>query len=310
MSSGQFPTNAVEAPEASEKTGLGPISDQASGLSLKPDLDLIVIERRSGWRWIQWRDLWRHRELLYFLAWRDFKVRYKQTLLGSAWAVLPPVATMLVFSLFFGRLAEMPSARLPYPLFVFAGLLPWFFFANAIGAAGHSVIGNQNLITKVYFPRLLIPMGAVAVCLVDFAIGFILLITMMACYSVAAGWSVLWTPYIIAGLVMASIGVGTWLSALTVAYRDFRHVIPFMVQLWMFATPSVYMQTSSMLHPRWSYVLPLNPAHGLIANFRAAMLGRELDFYSLAVSSGVSLLLLVLGCMYFQRVERSFADVI
>ena len=310
MSRSQPQGNAVEAAEVSEKTNLGSIIDPSSSPSPKPDPDLIIIERRSGWQWIQWRDLWRHRELLYFLVWRDFKVRYKQTLLGAAWAVLPPFATMLVFSLFFGRLAEMPSARLPYPLFVFAGLLPWFFFSNAIGSAGQSVIGNQNLITKVYFPRLLIPMGAVAVCLVDFSIGFIMLLIMMACYGVAVGWTALWAPCIIGALVLASVGVGTWLSALTVAYRDFRHVIPFMVQLWMFATPSVYMQTSSMLHPRWSYVLPLNPAHGLIANFRSAMLGRELDPYSLTVSSGVSLLLLLLGCLYFQRVERSFADVI
>jgi len=301
-----------EVSKTSEVCTKPTISDNES---TKEDADLIIIERRSGWQWVQWRDLWRHRELLYFLVWRDVKVRYKQTVLGIAWAVLQPLAMMLVLSLFFGRYAEMPSARIPHPLFLFAGLLPWFFFANALGSAGQSIIGNQNLITKVYFPRLLIPMGAVAICLVDLAVGFVMLFLMMAGYmmagsSVSPGWAITLLPLILVGLVTASIGVGTWLSALTVAYRDFRYVIPFMIQLWMFATPSVYMQTSSILHPRWSWVLPLNPAHGLIANFRAAVLGRELDPYSLAVSFGVSLLLLIFGCLYFQRVERTFADVI
>lgn len=304
-------SGTVEIPKESDVPSiLEPRASSPNSLSPNSELDLIIIERRTGWQWVQAKDLWRFRELLYFLVWRDIKVRYKQTVLGAAWAVLQPFAMMLVFSLFFGRLGGMPSANLQYPLFVFAGLLAWFFFANALGSAGQSVIGNQNLITKVYFPRLLIPMAAVAVCLVDLAIGFPMLLILMAYYGVTLGWSVLWVPLILLGLVIASIGVGTWLSALTVAYRDFRYVIPFMIQLWMFATPSIYMQTSAILNPRWSYVLPLNPAHGLIANFRAAMLGRELEPYSLAVSLGVSLVLLILGCLYFQRVERSFADVI
>jgi homopolymeric O-antigen transport system permease protein len=289
------------------------IDSRSPGLEMPlqaADPELIIIERKSGWQWLNVKELWRYRELLYFLVWRDIKVRYKQTVLGAAWAVLQPLAMMIVFSLFFGRLAEMPSAKLPYPLFVFAGLLPWFFFANALGSAGQSVVGNQNLITKVYFPRLLIPAGAVAVCLVDWAIGFVMLLLMMAGYGVTPGWGLAWIPLLMVGLITASMGMGTWLSALTVAYRDFRYVIPFMIQLWMFATPSVYMQTDKMLHPRWSYVLPLNPAHGLIANFRAAVLGLEIDPYSLTISWLVSGLLLVCGCLYFQRVERSFADVI
>ncbi len=302
----EFPS-AVLGPRPSPEV---PPFTRSDDLANDFDPSLIIIERRSGWQWINYADLWRYRELLYFLVWRDVKVRYKQTVLGAAWAVLQPLAMMLVFSLFFGRYAGLPSAKLPYPLFVFAGLLPWFFFANALGSAGHSVIGNQNLITKVYFPRLLIPASAVAVCLVDWIIGFGVLLLMMAGYGVSPGWTVLWVPILIAGLVTASLGIGTWLSALTVAYRDFRYVIPFMVQLWMFATPTIYMQSDKVLHPRWSWILPLNPAQGLIDNFRSAVLGRELDAYSLVVSSLVSLILLVLGCWHFQRVERGFADVI
>jgi lipopolysaccharide transport system permease protein len=274
------------------------------------DSSLIVIERRSGWQWIDWKELWRYRELLYFLVWRDVKVRYKQTVLGAAWAVLQPLTMMLVFSLFFGRYAGLPSARIPYPLFVFAGLLHWFFFANALGSAGHSVIGNQNLITKVYFPRLLIPTGAVAVCLVDWIIGFGVLLLMMVGYGESPRWTLILVPIIMSALVMASLGIGTWLSALTVAYRDFRYVIPFMIQLWMFATPCIYMQTDRVFHPRWGWLLPLNPAYGLIENFRNAVLGRDLDPYSLTVSGLMGMLLLLLGCRYFQGVERGFADVI
>jgi lipopolysaccharide transport system permease protein len=274
------------------------------------DVPEMVIERRSGWQLIHLQELWRYRELLYFLVWRDVKVRYKQTVLGAAWAILQPLAMMLVFSLFFGRLAEMRSARIPYPLFFFSGLLPWFFFANSISSAGFSVIGSQSLVTRVYFPRLLIPTAAVAVCLVDFAIGFGMLLTMMVCYGVFPGWGLLWVPLLVLGLGLAALGIGTLLAALTVAFRDFRYVIPFLVQLGMFATPCVYMHTSDILNPRWSYVLPLNPAHGLIANFRAAALGREFDVYSLVVSTVVSLIFLIAGCLYFQRVERSFADII
>jgi lipopolysaccharide transport system permease protein len=271
---------------------------------------VTVIERRAGWGWRELAELWRYRELLYFLVWRDVKVRYKQTTLGAAWAVLQPLATMVVFSLFFGRMAGVPTGGLPYPLFVLAGVLPWFFFANAVASAGQSVVGNQNLVTKVYFPRLIIPMGAVGAGLVDFAVSFALLLGLMLYYGVAPGWGFLLLPLLSLGLVVAALGVGTLLSALTVAYRDFRHVVPFLVQLWMFATPSVYMQGDAVVGPTGAALLPLNPAYGLIANFRAAALGLDLDAYSLAVSGGVSLAVLALGCLYFRRVERSFADII
>jgi lipopolysaccharide transport system permease protein len=274
------------------------------------DLPVTVIERRPGWRLVDLGELWRYRELLLFLTWRDVKVRYKQTVLGAAWAILQPLASMVVFSLFFGRVAAGPAADLPYPLFVLAGLVPWMFFANAVGSAGQSVVGSQNLVTKVYFPRLFIPMGAVAAGLVDFAISFGLLLGMMLSYGVPPGWGLAWVPLVSLGLVVAALGVGTLLSALTVTYRDFRYVVPFLVQLWMFATPAIYMQADPAVGPLGRALLPLNPAQGLIANFRLALLGDELDSYALLVSGLAGLALLLVGCLYFRRVEREFADII
>jgi lipopolysaccharide transport system permease protein len=282
----------------------------ADPLAPADDLPVTVIERRPGWRVVDLAELWRYRELLYFLTWRDIKVRYKQTVLGAAWAILQPFATMVVFSLFFGRLAEMPAGGVPYPLFVFAGLLPWYFFSNGITSASQSVVGSQNLVTKVYFPRLIIPLGAIGPSVVDFAIGFGMLIAMMLFYGIVPGWGIVLVPLLSLGLLIAATGVGTLLSALTVAYRDFRYVVPFMVQLWMFATPTIYLHAETGVSPRWQAVLPINPAHGLIGNFRAAILGEPLDLYSLAVSGTVSLGLLLVGCLYFRRVERGFADII
>jgi lipopolysaccharide transport system permease protein len=271
---------------------------------------VTVIERRTGWRMVDLGELWRFRELLFFLTWRDVKVRYKQTALGALWAVLQPLATMVVFSLFLGRLTAAPDAAIPYPLFVMAGLLPWTLFAGAVASASQSVVGNQHLITKVYFPRLLIPLGAVGANLIDFVIAFGLLLVMMVYYAIYPGWQILLVPALVVGVVLASLGVGIWLAALTVAYRDFRHVIPFLVQIWMFATPCVYVQAELGDGFPWHTVLPLNPAYGLIANFRQAMLGGPLDGYALAVSGTISVLLAVWACFYFRRVERGFADII
>jgi lipopolysaccharide transport system permease protein len=269
-----------------------------------------IIEPQPGWKLLDLREMWRYRELLYFLVWRDVKVRYKQTVLGALWAILQPVATMVVFSLFFGRLAQMPAGDVPYPLFVFAGLLPWTFFSNSVSGAGGSVVGNQNLVTKVYFPRLFIPMGTIGAALVDLAIAFGVLIVLMFGYGVMPGPQMLLVPLLTVALLAAALGVGVLLSALTVAYRDFRHVVPFLVQLWMFATPCIYMRTESFLSPRWNAILPLNPAFGIIQNFRAATLGEPFDWYSLGVSTGVAVATLLIGCLYFRRVERSFADII
>ena len=272
---------------------------------------MTVIEYRPGWRLLDLRELWRYRELLFFLTWRDVKVRYKQTVLGASWAVLQPFATMLVFSLFFGRAAAHQTEGMPYySLFVFAGLVPWYFLSNGINSASQSVIGSQNLVTKVFFPRLIIPLGAVGASFVDFVIAFAMLLAMMVYYAVAPGWELALAPLLALALVIAAMGMGALLSALTVAYRDFRYVVPFMVQLWMFATPSIYMDVSEVVSPRWQALLPLNPAYGLILNFRAAVLNGPLDLYALAVSGAVSAVFLVVGCLYFRRVERTFADII
>lgn len=287
-----------------------PTKTPAQSTDALPEAPLVVVEQRPGWRLLNFRELWQYRELLFFLAWRDVKVRYKQTVLGATWAILQPFATMVVFSLFFGGVMHRSETSVPYPLFVFTALLPWTFFANAITTAGQSVVVSQNLVTKVYFPRIIIPMGAIAATLVDFAVAVMMLLAMMLFYRVVPGRSALLVPLLVFGLIIAALGVGSLLAALTVAYRDFRHVVPFLVQLWMFATPAIYMQADHVISGRWIPWLPLNPVYGLIANFRAAALGQPLDLYSLTLSSGVSVILLLIGCLYFRRVERSFADVI
>jgi lipopolysaccharide transport system permease protein len=270
------------------------------------DLPLTVIEPRPGWQVVNFREIWQYRELLYFLVWRDIKVRYKQTVLGVLWALIQPLATMAAFTFFLGQAqGVVGELDYPYSLFVFAGLLPWMFFAGAVASAGQSVVGNQNLVTKVYFPRLIIPLSAIGVGLLDFFIGFGVLLTLMAIHGVWPGLNFLWAPVLLVLLMMAALGVGILLSALTVAYRDFRFIVPFLVQLWMFATPSIYMQAERARE--W---LPLNPAYGLIVNFRQAVLGGPMDYYALGLSAAVSAVLLVLGCSYFRRVERNFADII
>lgn len=274
------------------------------------DLPVTVIERRHGWQVLDFRELWRYRELLGFLTWRDVKVRYKQTVLGAAWAVLQPLATMVVFTLFIGRMAGAAKQIPNYPLFVFSGLLPWMFFANAITSAGNSLVGNHSLVTKVYFPRLIIPLGATGAGLVDFCVSFVILLLMMTCYGIAPGWSMLLTPLILLILLVTALGMGTLLSALMVAYRDFRYLVPFSVQLWMFATPCIYLNAVEVVGPLGRLLLPLNPAYGLIYNFRQTVLGGALDWYSLAISAAASIVLFVMGCLYFRRVERSFADII
>jgi lipopolysaccharide transport system permease protein len=284
-----------------------PATDPAQ---LEAALPVTVIEPRSGWQLLNWRELWRSRELLYFLTWRDVKVRYKQTVLGAAWAILQPFATMVVFSLVLGRVPGVSGGDVPYPLFVFAGLLPWMFFANALTTTSQSVVGNKNLVTKIYFPRLIIPMSAVGAGLVDFAVALGMLVVLMAYFGVAPGLGLIFAPLAVFLLVLAALGLGTLLAALTVAYRDFRYVVPFLIQLWMFATPTIYLQADGLFGPKMQAVLPLNPAYGLILNFRQAMLNGPLDWYALGVSAAVSLGLLLLGCLYFRRVERNFADII
>ena len=270
---------------------------------------LTVITPPDGRTVVDVGELWRARGLLYFLAWRDVKVRYKQTALGAGWAVLQPAMMMVVFTLFFSRMARVPSGGVAYPLFSYAGLLPWTFFATAVAGAGNSVIGSERMISKIYFPRLAIPFATVAASVVDFLIAFGLLAVMMAYYGVAPGPNVWLAPLVFAVIVLAATGVGTLLSALNVRYRDFRYVIPFLVQVWMFATPTVYMQVSAGRGPT-NALLVLNPMTGLIGAFRASILGGPVPWGSLAGSTACAAGLFVAGCLYFRRVEDSFADII
>lgn len=277
---------------------------------------LTVIEPRSKWGLVDVREIWRYRELLGFLIWRDVKVRYKQTFLGAAWAILQPLATMFVFALFLGEAVKdkRPDA-VPYPLFVYCGMLLWTCFANAITGASHSVVASQQIITKVYFPRILVPLGVIGTVFVDLAIGSVMLFIIMAGYTLAGypvsiGWSLLLAPLMVIALGMAATGLGTLLAALTVSYRDFRHVVPFAVQLWLFATPSIFVQENLIFGPRGQMALRWNPVHGLVVNFRAAILNQPLDWMALGTALFISFVLLLIGSLYFRRTEQEFADII
>lgn len=271
-----------------------------------------VIEPASGWHVLNVRELWSYRELLFFLAWRDVKVRYKQTALGAAWAVFQPLLMMAVFWLFLGRLAKVPAGDLPYALHVFSGLIPWFLFSGTVGPASVSLVDSERLISKVYFPRLTVPFAAAGPPLVDFLVAATMLGLMMLSYSSAPGWSMLLLPLPIALIVITAVGVGTFLSAVNVRYRDLRYVIPFMIQAWLFATPSIYLATGGTQDlpevVRW--VMMMNPMTGLIDFFRAALFGHDLPWAALGTSAALSLTLFLLACLYFRRVEDSFADVI
>ena len=290
-----------------------PDRDPAAGgaLAAPSEPPLTVIEAQAGWALPDLGELWQYRELLFFLALRDVKVRYKQTVLGLGWAVAQPLATMAVFALFLGNMAGISGTveRYPYPLFVFAGMVAWTFFGNTVTAAAGSVVANERLVTKIYFPRLVIPLSTVGVGLFDLVIASALLAAMAVAFGALPGWSVLLVPLVVASLAVAAAGVGVLLSALIVAQRDFKYVLTFGVQLWMFATPSVYLPAGS-LGPTAQTYLPLNPAYGLVLAFRQAALGDPLDWYAFGVSSAVGVLLAVAGVLYFRRVERGFADAI
>jgi len=254
-------------------------------------------------------ELWTYRELLYFLVWRDIKVRYKQTALGAAWVIIQPVLTMVVFTLFFGNLAKVPSDGLPYPIFVYTGLVPWTLFAYSLTESSGSLVSNQNLITKVYFPRLIIPLASVLAGLVDFAISFSVLLLLMLYYGITPTLLVLTVPAFVLLAVLAALSVGIWLSALNVEFRDVRYTIPFLTQIWMFVTPLAY--ASSLIPERWRLIYGLNPMAGVVEGFRWALLGRtNAPGFLLAASIPVVFLLLVGGVYYFRRMERSFADVV
>lgn len=278
---------------------------QQPRLTQLPDKPLVVVCAGKSGAGLNLKDFWNYRELLYFLTWRDVKVRYKQTLLGAAWAVLQPLLLMLIFNFFFARMAGITSGTVPYPLFVFAGLLPWTFFANAVANSGNSLVGSTNLITKIYFPRIFIPAAAVAAGLVDFCIAFTLLIALMFYYGVGVHASLLLLPVLIILTTLLALGVGMLMSALNVKYRDIRYALPFMIQVWLFLSPVIY-----PVPENWRWLLSLNPMTGIVEGFRAALFGEPLSWLSFGVAAGITLVLLVASAFVFRRMEKSFADVI
>lgn len=273
-----------------------------------PENPLVVIEPSRGWISVNLRDLWHYRDLLYILTMRDIKVRYKQTLLGAAWAIIQPLFTMLIFSLIFGKLAGMPSDGVPYPLFAYAGLLPWTFFSNAVTNSGNSLVGNSNLITKVYFPRMIIPAASVASGLLDFLIAFLLLGVLMFYYGVGLSLNALMLPALIVLTSLLAIGVGMWMSALNVKYRDIRYALPFLIQLGMFATPIIY--PSSIVPEKWRWLLAFNPLTGQIEGYRAAFFGTPFNWPALGISAALTFVILFYAAFMFKRMEKNFADII
>lgn len=268
-----------------------------------------VIAPASAWAPLNLRAIWDYRELLYFLAWRDIKVRYKQTALGVMWVVLQPLLMMVIYTVFFGHLAKIPSGGVPYPLFVFSGLLSWQLFANAVTDCGNSLVANQNLITKVYFPRLIIPIAAIVPRLVDFLCAFFVFLGMMVYFGISPSINLWMLPFFVLLTLAATIGVSLWLSALNVRYRDVRHMLPFLIQVWFFLSPVVY--PSSLVPEAWKGLYALNPMVAVVEGFRWSILGAgEASTPILGISGGVLLFLLVSGLYYFRRMERTFADVV
>jgi lipopolysaccharide transport system permease protein len=270
---------------------------------------VVLIEPPRGLSSLGLGEVWGHRELMYFLAWRDVKVRYKQAALGVAWAVLQPLLMMVIFTIFLGRVARLPSEGIAYPLFVLSGLVPWTFFANAVSNAANSLVANANLVSKVYFPRLVMPVSALIAWLPDLGIALLLLVAFMAIYGVAPAWTALLIPLFIVLMLLAAFSIGVWFSALNVAYRDVRYAIPFLIQIWLFATPVVY--PASAVPETLRIVLGLNPMTGVVEGFRWALFGGSPPSTAMLLASlGVTLLVLASGLVYFRRVEHYFADVI
>jgi lipopolysaccharide transport system permease protein len=270
---------------------------------------LIQIKPSTGWASIRIAELWHYRELLFFFVWRDIKVRYKQTILGASWAIIQPVFTMLIFSLFFGRLAKIPSDGLPYPLFSLAALVPWTFFANSLTQASNSLVANASMVKKVYFPRLTMPVASVIAGLLDFALAFVVLMAMVFAYGIIPSWNALWLPLFFLLAFITALGASLWLAAMNVLFRDVRYVVPFLVQFWLFSTPVAY--PSSLLSEPWQTLYGLNPMVGVVEGFRWALLGTSgASTLSLALSASVALAFLLSGLMYFRKSERVFADVV
>jgi lipopolysaccharide transport system permease protein len=280
-----------------------------TGAPPPPDAPVTLIRPSRGWVPLNLRELWNYRELLYFLIWRDVKVRYKQTALGAAWAIIQPLFTMLVFSLFFGKLARIQSDNIPYPLFSFAALVPWTFFANGLSQSADSLVGSSNLIKKVYFPRLVVPFAAVLSGVVDFVLAFVVLLGMMLFYGRVPTANVIWLPLLLLLALVTSLGVGLWLAALNVEFRDVRYVVPFLTQFWLFSTPIAY--PSSLLAEPWRTLYGLNPMVGVVEGFRWALVGTATAPGAIVlVSALAAVAILISGAYYFRRMEKTFADVV
>lgn len=280
-----------------------------SGISDITDIPVIRIEPTKGWLSIKIRELWEYKELLYFFLWRDFKVRYKQTVLGVGWAIIQPLVSMVIFTIIFGRLAKIPSDGIPYPIFSYAALLPWSFFSQGLNGASHSMVGNSNLIKKVYFPRLIIPLAGILSGIMNFLLSFIVLLLMMLYFGIMPTINILWLPLLLLLALCTSLSVSLWLSALFVQFRDIGSVIPFLIQIWFFCTPVVY--PSSLLQEPWRTIYSLNPMVGVIEGFRWALLSTDTaPGPMIIVSSLVVLFLLTGGILFFRRLEKTFADVL
>lgn len=270
---------------------------------------IVRIEARRGWLALDLGELWAYRDLIYFFVWRDIKVRYKQTVIGAAWAILQPVLTMIVFSLFFGKLAKIPSQGLPYPIFYYTALLPWNYFATALQGSTNIVVENQRVITKIYFPRVILPISSVLSGLLDFAISFAVFLVLMALYHTAPTKAVIWLPAFLLLLLLTALGVGLWLSALNALYRDVRYVVPFLVQFWLFASPVAY--PSSLVPVKWRWLYGLNPMAGVIEGFRWCLTGQGNPPSMLLAASSLAVVLLALsGFVYYHAMEGTIADVV
>jgi lipopolysaccharide transport system permease protein len=294
MATPSLPTSAVP---------LGPLPETPKSKGV------LILQPSKGWLRLDLQPVWDYRELLYFLVWRDIKVRYKQTAIGAAWAICQPLLTMMIFAVIFGRFAKIPSDNVPYPIFAFAGLLPWTYFSQSISRSGASLVSDANLIKKIYFPRLVIPTAAVVAPLVDFALSFLILLVLMGWYRVQPGWGVVTLPLFTALAVCAALGVSLWLSALNVRYRDVGHAIPFLVQFWMYASPIVY--PMSLIPERWRTLYSLNPMAAVVEGFRWGLLGKQSpDWSVIAIGTVVAVVLFASGLVFFKRMERSFADIV
>ena len=284
-------------------------SSQPSGTTLQlPDEPLVVIQPSSKWNLLNLKEIWAYRELLFFLTWRDVKVRYKQTVLGAAWAILQPLFMMIIFTIFFGKLGGVDSGGVPYPVFALAGLVPWTFFSNTITASGNSLVGSAHLITKVYFPRLIVPAAAMMAGLVDFVLAFLLLVVLMIYYRVPVTSQLVFLPVLVLLTALFGLGVGTWMSALNVKYRDVRFALPFAIQLWLFVSSVIV--PSSALPAKWRWVLMFNPMSGIIEGYRAALFGHPFDWPALGVATVLTIGMLFYSVYSFGKAERSFADII